>query len=231
METLTWIFTGLLVISLFFFIFSMIKNWSILNKISRIFILPFVSGIILMFLKEQLPEAGHILFLSILALGICCISEIFLTFENQKLLVFIGRVIFLISLFPWIELYFSTLYIYKVRTWMIITASLIYFAVLVATLILSGKNSFGIYLGTLIALAEASFLNFCAFISMGYDLKLNYVLLVIGTTLLLLGVIFYIKQSTKAFKMNKNLEIILRLLFIISAQSLISVSGILMIAQ
>ena len=66
---------------------------------------------------------------------------------------------------------------------------------------------------------------------MGYDLKLNYVLLVIGTTLLLLGVIFYIKQSTKAFKMNKNLEIILRLLFIISAQSLISVSGILMIAQ
>ena len=95
---------------------------------------------------------------------------------------------------------------------MIITASLIYFAILVATLILSGKNNFGIYLGTLIALAEASFLNFCAFISMGYDLKLNYVLLVIGTTLLLPGIIFYIKQSTKAFKMNKNLEKYLKIL-------------------
>lgn len=231
METLTWIFMGLLVISLFFFIFSMVKKWSLLNKISRIFILPFVSGIILMFLKWQLPEARHIFFLSVLALGICCISEIFLTFENQKVLVFLGRIIFLFSLLPWIQLYFSTLYIYKLRSWMIITASVVYFAILLVTLILSGKNNFGVYLGIIIAIAEAAFLNFCAVISMGYDLKLNYILLMAGTTVLMLGVIFYIKQTTKAFKLNKNLESILRLVFIITAQSLITVSGMLMIAQ
>ena len=231
METLTWIFTGLLVISLFFFILSMIKNWSVVNKISRIFILPFVSGIILMFLKQQLPAAAHILFLSVLALGICCIGEIFLTFENQKILVIIGRLIFLLGLFPWIELYFSTFFIYKLRTWMIITASMIYFAILVTTLILSGKNNIGTYLGIIIAIAETAFFNFCSVISMGYDLRLNYILLMAGTTVLLMGVIFYIKQNTKAFKINKNLEIILRLLFITTAQSLIAVSGILMIAQ
>jgi len=231
METITWIFTGLLVISLFLFILSMVKNWTILNKISKCFIMPFVACMLIMLIKTKLPVSRHILFLSLIALSLVSISEVFLTFDNIKPLLFIGKLIFFISLLPWIELYISTFYIFKVAGWSIILAAIIYLVILIFTMILTGKNKFITYLELTLAVLAGSFLNFTAIISMSFDFRLNYILLTAGTSFLLISILFYFKQNTKPFKMNKKLEVILRLVFLITAQVLIAISGLLMIAQ
>jgi len=193
--------------------------------------MPLISCILIMFIKTELPVARHILFLSLIALSLVSISEVFLTFDNIKPLLYIGRLFFFASLFPWIELYISSFFIYRIPGWSMILAGIVYLVILILTMIFSGKNKFFLYLEITLAFITSAFLNFTAIVSMAFDFKLNYVLLAIGTTFLMLAILFYFKQNTKPFKLNKKLEIILRLLFLIAAQALISISGLLMIVQ
>lgn len=229
MTVLGWIFVGILAVSLFFFIFSLIKNWKIPATISQAFILPTATGISASFLYQLLPLTKHILFLSIVALAIETTSEILFIFENKKFFRYTGRFLFLLGLCPWIELYISTFYIYTVPQWGLILAGVIYGILLIALLIFCGKCKLGYYFWILIGFVMTGFLSFSAVISLCYKPVLNYILLTIGTVFLLISYVFYAKQTAKPFISNKKLETILRTTFITLAEVLITTSGIFMI--
>lgn len=229
METISWIFVGLLTVSLFLFIFALIKKMNIMKCISRAFILPFANVIILIFLKQQLPEAEHILFLSVIAIGLITISEIFFSFENINICKIFGRFFFLASNFAWIELYITTFFIYRPLQWHNILAITIYSIILITTLILSGKNKFGIYLSIILGYLTTIVLNYSAVITLIFSKKSYSIYLTAGTFILMAVFIFYFLQKTRTKKISSNIEDILRISLITIAEGLITTSGIFMI--
>lgn len=229
METLGWIFLGLLVVSLFLFILGTIKNWGILIKISRIFILPFSCVIILLHLKDFFPDSKHIFFLTTIALIFISLCELCFSFENLKFFRYFGRFLFLLSNAAWIELFISTFYIYRPAQWMNILFGSIYFVILVLLLIICGKNKIGTYFSILIGYASVILLNYSAIITWIFSKREYAAFLTAGTTILLLSFIFYEKQKTKPWKINDRIELIIRTLLITYAQALITASTIFMI--
>lgn len=229
MDIIRWVFTGLLFSSLFLFIFGSIKNFKILVKISRIFIIPFASCIFITFLQTLLPNSEHILFLSVIALLFISLCELCFSFENISFFKYIGRFFFLLSCCSWIELFISTFYIYRVPQFINITAYILYFLLLVFIFIISGKNKFHTYLGILIGYFFVIFLNYSAVITLIFCIRDYAIFLMAGTTVLLISYIFYVKQFTKSFKISKKLEAIFRICLIVIAEALITTSTIFMI--
>lgn len=229
MNTLTWIFAGLLAVVYFLFIFGTIKEINIMGKISRAFIMPFSAAIVILFLNQYLPLTRHIMFLSIIALSLCSLSQILFIFSNIKSLNLIGRLFFFLSLMPWIELYITTFHLYKIPTWIYIVCGTIYAILLILTLIFTGKNKFSVYLYITIAFTTAVLLNFSSIVSLINDFRLNYGLLTGGSLIILFAICAYGKQTTKPVKINKKLETILGITIITLAECLISTSGLLMV--
>ncbi len=229
METLGWIFLGLLTVSLFLFILGSIKNWEIMIKISRIFIVPFTCVIILLFLKQLFPDSRHIFFLTTIALTLISLCELCFSFESLKFFRYFGRFLFLLSNAAWIELFISTFYIYRPAQWMNILFAGIYFVILVLLLIICGKNKIGTYMSILIGYASVILLNYSAIITWIFSKREYAVFLTTGTTILLLSFILYEKQKTKPWKINERIELIIRTLLITCAEALITASTIFMI--
>ncbi len=229
MELISWIFLGLLVVSLFLFILGSIKNWGIMIKVSRIFILPFSCVIILLLLKDFFPDSKHIFFLTSIALGLISLCELCFSFENLKFFKYFGRFLFLLSNAVWIELFISTFYIYRPAQWMNIVFGCIYFVILVLLLIICGKNKIGTYLSILIGYASLILLNYSAIITWIFSKREYAAFLTAGTTILLLSFILYEKQKTKPWKINARIELIIRTLLVTCAQALITASTIFMI--
>lgn len=229
METLGWIFLGLLTVSLFLFIFGSIKNWGIMIKISRIFIVPFSCGIILLFLKQLFPDSRHIFFLTTIALIFISLCELCFSFENLKFFRYFGRFLFLLSNAAWIELFISTFYIYRPAQWMNILFGSIYFVLLVLTLIICGKNKIGTYFTILTGYASVILLNYSAIITWIFSKREYAIFLTAGTTILLISFILYEKQKTNPWKINEKIELIIRTLLITCAEVMITTSTIFMI--
>ena len=229
METLGWILIGLLVVALFLVIFGSIKNFSILTKISRIFIVPFSSGIVVQFLIKLLPEAEHVLFLTTAALIMISICELCFSFENITFFKYTGRLFFILSLGAWLELFISTFFIYRPAQWLNILATSIYSILLIFTFIISGKNKLHTYFGTLIGYVIVISLHYSAIVTLIYGKRDYSILLTIGASVLLLSYIFYIKQSTKPLKLPERFSMLIRTILIAGAEALITTSTILMI--
>lgn len=229
MDIIRWIFAGLLFSSLFLFILGSIKDFKILVKVSRIFPLPFSSCILLTFLQTLLPDSEHILFLSLISLILISLCELCFSFENISFFKYSGRLFFILGCCSWIELFISTFFIYKIPQFINITASVIYFLLLIFLFIISGKNKFHTYFGILFGYFFVIVLNYSAIITLLFCNRDYAIYLTAGTTLLLLSYIFYIKQYTKPLKISKNVEMIIRTCLIVIAEALITTSTIFMI--
>ena len=230
METLGWIFLGLLLVDLFLVIFGSIKNFAILTKISRMFIIPLSNCIIIQFLIKLLPDAEHILFLTTVALILISLCEICFSFENIAFFKYTGRFFFILSLGAWLELFISTFFIYRPAQWLNILAISIYSILLIITFIFSGKNKFHTYFGALIGYVIVIALHYSAIVSLIYGRRDYTILLTAGSSLLLLCYLFYVKQSTKPFtKLPERFSMLIRTILIATAEALITSSTIFMI--
>ena len=69
MNTYTWIFTGLLVVTLILYILGQVNRIMALEKIARVLFMPFTAGLILSILMLYLPDSHHIIVLTSLAYG------------------------------------------------------------------------------------------------------------------------------------------------------------------
>lgn len=230
MNTLGWIFLGLLVVALFLVIFGSIKNFAILTKISGMFIVPLSNCIILQFLIKLLPEAEHILFLTAAALILITLCEICFSFENIAFFKYTGRFFFILSLGAWLELFISTFFIYRPAQWLNILAISIYSILLIVTFIFCGKNKLRVYFGTLIGYVIVIALHYSAIVSLIYGKRDYAIMLTVGASILLLCYLFYVKQSTKPFnKLPERFSMLIRTILITAAEALITASTIFMI--
>ncbi len=226
MSVSSWIFLGLIVISLSLLILSYIKKLIVLQKCCECLILPFFATLITLCLTENLPDSFHIIVITIIAFTLISLSAIFLAFENIKTLRIAGRIASIANLFCWCLLYESIFRIHTIPFWLWIICGGIYIAAIIACCILSGKQALLFYLLFASAFLIVAFLHFCALIFLCYERTLASILLFTGVSISVFLIAFHFLNQTKLKTKHAG---IIRYSLLLASQVLIACSNILMI--
>ncbi len=222
-----WILLGSIIITAGLLIYSYIKKVKLLQKISECLIIPLFAVLVILLLREYLPDSLHLIKVTTIALSLVTVSTIFISFESKKLLRVSGRILVLSSLLCWISLYKSIFYIHNVPAWLIILMSLIYIAALVTAIILSGKQPFLFYILFAIGFALSAYLHFCSLLFLCYERRASAIMLFAGASIfLILNAFHFINQAKLKFKHAG----VIRYSLLIASQVLIACSNILMIS-
>ncbi len=220
-----WILLGAIIIAAGLLIFSYIKKVKLLQKICECLIIPLFEALVILILREYLPDSLHLIKVTTVSLSLATVSTIFISFESKKLLRVSGRILVLSSIISWISLYKSIFYIHNVPVWLAILMSAIYLAALITAIILSGKQPLLFYLLFAIGFALSAYLHFCSLLFLCYERRVSSIMLFAGASLfIILNAFHFINQA----KLNFKHAGVIRYSLLIASQVLIACSNILM---
>lgn len=226
MTIANWIILGLLIISAILLITSYIKKISLLQKISENLIIPLFGSLIVLLLRNYLPDSLHLIKITISALSFITISTIFISFEKNKILRISGRILVLSGIICWSFLYKSIFFIHKVPLWLSILMITIYLAGMISAIILSGKQEVQFYILFALSFALAAYLHFCSLIFLCYETAGNSIMLFLGTSIFIALTAFHFINQAKLKIKHAG---VIRYCLLVASQILIACSNILMI--
>ena len=226
MTIVDWILLSIIIISAGLLIFSYIKKNRLLQKICECLIIPVFATLNILLLKDSLPDSLHLIKVTIIAFSMVTISTIFLSFEGQRILKIIGRILVISSVICWISLYRTIFYIHKVPLWLILLMTTIYLAGIITAIILSGKQEIIFYGLFAAAFALSAYLHFCSLIFLCYEETGSSIMLFSGTSIFIcLTAFHFINQAKLKFKHAG----VIRYSLLVISQILLACSNLLMI--
>lgn len=227
MNIYTWIFTGLLLVDIFLYIFSLIKGINPLEKVARSLLIPLVAGIILSILTGYLPDSHHIIFIAILAYGTACLFML-TTLKKNRFFKFAEHFLFLLTNIFWLLLISSVYRIYKVSPLLFILTGIVFIAGFVVTCVFIKQQPLYKYAAAIIQYFFTAVLSVTAFVCLLYEKRAFAVLIFTASLVIMCHVIFETFQRTRPFAINEKTERIFTTILSVTAQALIGVGAILM---
>lgn len=228
MNTFFWIFISLSIIDIGLFIFSFIKNKTVIEKTTKSLLIPFLSGIGISFLFAFLPDSYHIIKIAAEALFTASLCQLcFLS--NRKIISFLKVLLYLAVIFFWALLLLAVVKIYSISKLFLYLSNFIYFALFVSFCIYIGRKPFKHYIGIFIGFVPAALLNLTAIISIIKEQRLFSYVYFIGTILLLCEYLFCVLQKTKPFSITDKKGSLINTIFFTSSQIFIFLGAILML--
>lgn len=231
MNITTIVLLSLLSISIILYIISLIKNWKIPLGITSNLFIPLACTPAIIALSEYLPDSYHLRFLSIVAVALISVSEVFIYFRFYNFMTIPGEFLYTLSIIAWICLYKSTFYVFKATNLSLIIEGSILLIILFALLIYLKPQHFFKCLLRAFQLGALGFVNYCGLLTLLNTNKNYGYTLFIGSTLMIFEFIFYSVQTTKPVKINRKVERLIRTSLITSAEVLITVTGYFMISN
>lgn len=228
MSTICWILCGLIFISLLiYFIFLFVKKVEILQYISSIFPILLTGILNLLFLYSNIPDSYHIIKISAIAFTLASITQILSSFVDNRKGKIAEGILFISSLFIWIELYKSVFYIFRVPNWINIIAGCTYLVIiLLLLLIFIKKQTFLFYLFAVLSLVLVSFLHYCAFVSLCYQPANFSIVKFIGITILMGYIVFGLLNNSI---INLKLKNMISFLSLFISFTLIALSNLMIL--
>ena len=221
-----WILLGLIIVTVTLLLISYIKKINLMKKISECLVIPLFAALNVLLLRSYLPDSLHLIKITITVLSLISVSTIFIAFEGKKTLRVAGRFLVLAGICCWIYLYRTIFFIHKVPLWLTIIALAIYFASMIITMVISGKQRPLFYGLFALSFALSAYLNFCSLIFLCFETEGSSVMLFIGTALFVaLNAFHFINQARLNFKHAG----VIRYSLLLASQVLIACSNILMI--
>ena len=227
MNTAFWIFLGTVIVSVVFYIISLFKKWKLVEKITHALFLPLFGGLVISLLFTKLPDSIHIVQLTFTAFLFAEIAELFIIFSDTKKHQTIENICFLCSTIAWIQLYFSTYYIYAIHLWAIIVMTLITMIACGIYLAFAGHQQRFIMITNACCFLAIGFLTYTTFVNLIYSHKFYPLLLLLGCILLFTTLISQTLLRTEKSKFSDEGGKIMHVVFINAAQLLTAFSGIL----
>ena len=227
MNVYAWIFTGLLVVDLVFYIISLVQRYLPLEKSSRSLLIPFLAGIIISILANYLPDSHHIIFISSMAFSaaaLCMLSEL----KKNKFFNFSRHFLFLLSEVFWLWLIASVYRIFKVSNIIFILSGIVFAAGFVVICIFIKKQTVTKYAAAIIQYFFSALLCTTSLVSLIYEKRAFGILLLLGSLVTLCHVVFDTFQRTRPFAISSKLERIILTILFVTAQALIGTGAILL---
>ena len=228
MNTYTWIFTGLLVVTLILYILGQVNRIMALEKIARVLFMPFIAGIILSILTVYLPDSHHILVLSTFAYAAATLFMLNTLKDKKRFLKMTEGLFFILNQSMWGMLIFSVYRIYRVPTFVYIIAGIIYLAGFIVLCILVKKQSLVKYTGALILYAFSAYLGLTTLLSLIYEKRLFSVLMFTGSIAYMLETLFIIIQRTRPFDITEKTEKFVITIMTVCTAALMGAGAVLM---
>ena len=213
MNVYTWIFTGLLVADIVLYIFGVVKNIALMEKIAGSFLIPFAAGIIISILTEFLPDSHHIIYISSFAFLFASLN-VAAIYGKKNIFRYFCKLFFVLAVFVWTMLIVSVYRIYRIPDFVFIITGAVYLAGLIVICIFIKKQKLYKYASALVKYAVASFLSFTSFISLIYEKRLYAGFMFTGSLAALFLCVLMIFQDTRPFAISTKTE---KLLFTLSA--------------
>lgn len=226
MKIAIWISLGLLLVSIALCLIFLKKGFSKATKITTALIMPLLGALSTTALCLSLPDSSHIILLSALAYIFCSASIILFYYADITKCRIVARILYLIAITAWFELFRSTFFIYRTPLLVIIIAAVIYLALFVLTCIFLGKQQLSRYFWTFISISLCILLHFSSVVTLIQGRTLYSIFLFLGTTAIFGLVMFYLIAYKK--ELGKNSRLIQISLMILS-QLFISLACFLMI--
>ncbi len=228
MNTYTWIFTGVLVVDAFLYIFGLVQRIRALEKTARGVFVPFMAGVILSILYEYLPDSHHIIVIASLAFFAAALFMISTLNDKKKFVKFIEHFLFLLTECFWFLLIASVYRIYKVPVIFFILTGIVFIAGFVVICIFIKKQPVAKYLAAIIQYGISAIFCSTTLVSLIFEKRAFAILLFIGSIVSVCHVIFEIFQRTRPFAINEKTEKIIVTILTIGAQSLLGAGAILL---
>lgn len=222
MNYFTWIFAALLAVILSLYIIFYEKN----TKIIFLFlIIPFASTFFIAFLQERYPDSVRIIQVQAIA---ALFAEITMLFQLKKEgnTKFFAVLSYLIILLVWNYLYFPILFLIHIPSWFSVLFTIIEVILFAVSIFFAKHKSFPAIIFSAVVFFTVSSFFYTALTDLCFNHRLYSVFLTIGSLLSLLQLIAY----TYEFKLvNKKYSQLIFEISFITAFSLISIAGVLMI--
>ena len=228
MNIYTWVFTGLLVVTLVLYIVAQARRFFVLEKIVRCLFIPFIMGIIASLLTEYLPDSYHILLLFTIALSADSLALICTVGDKKKVFKFFSIFLFLFSCAIWTNLLFSVYRIFKIKEFVYIIIGAVYFAGFVTVCFFIKKQPASKYVAAFFQYFICAFLSLTAFVSIFYERRVFDILMFIGTLCIMCRSIFQIFQITKPFDITPRVEKTIITLLAVAGNAIMGAGAILM---
>lgn len=224
------IISALLILNIIGYVIANIKNIKYVEKLTYILLIPLIGLFVIINLIRYQPDSNHIIKLTAFATILISAAEVFISFKEKRFFKYIGDILFVLSLFPWITLYKSTFYIYKINFASLFISLICYIVIFGVLVILIGKQQKpALYAIIGLPLIFIDYINYCALVSLFIGKDAYALILYLGSGLLIYTYCFYVIQNIKPFKIKQKLEnTILTSAFTLS-EFLIMLAGLLMI--
>lgn len=228
MNTYTWIFTGLLVVDAFLYIFGLIQRIRPLEKTARGLFIPFIAGLILSILNEYLPDSHHIIFIASLAFSAAALFMLSTLNDSKKFVKFIEAFLFMLTELFWFLLIASVYRIFNVPPVFFILTGIVFIAGFLVICIFIKKQALAKYLAAIIHYGISAIFCTSTLVSLIFEKRVFAILFFIGSLVTVCQVVFGIFQRTRPFAINEKTEKIIVTILTISAQSLLGAGAIMM---
>lgn len=226
MNTLTWVFFALFLISLALHIFSYVKKMTLLQKISIAFAIPFATVFETLILFTKLPDSYHLIIITILSSCFATTAVILQFFRKNSFINKAVHYLYFLTVAVWNCVYFPTFFIYRIPGWFSISFLILYTIIFIILCIFIKKQKLSYYFGIILCFLDSVLLNICSFAALCFGKKLYALILFLGTTVMFCDMLFYfIKTHSLKIKHDKFIVV---MAFIIS-QIVITGAGIMMI--
>lgn len=227
MNTHAIVFISLSGVSLILFIISIIKKINLMRIISESILQLGLGAIAVSFLKNYLPDSFHIMIIAGSSFVFSTMAELFFNYSEKKICRISGRILFVISILCWIQLYRTTFYLYHVPVWSNILALSIYIFIFGLVILLCRFSKPKSYFLILVTIAVTAFFHYCGLLTLCYTPCAYSIVLFCGSSILFGLEILYIFQY---LRFNFKYATILRSILVLASQAAIGTASVLMIA-
>ena len=227
MNVYTWIFTGLLGVTLFLYIIGMVRRISPLEKTARSLFVPFTASLILSILTAYLPDSYHIMVLSSFAFGAAIIFMLFTLGDKNKFIKVVEEFFYVINQMLWLVLIVSVYRIFKINQLFFIICGIVYFAGFIVICIFIKKQPASKYTTAILLYAFSTVVGVTTFTSLIYEKRLFGVMMFLSSLVFMFGTVLTIFQKTRPFAISEKTEKLLITITVVAANALFGVGAIL----
>ena len=228
MNVYTWIFTGLLGVSLLLYIIGQVQRIGALEKTARALFVPFSGSLILSILTSYLPDSYHIMFISAFAFVAAIIFMLFTLKDKNRFIKAAENFFYIVNQVLWLLLIVSVYRIFKIPQWLFIITGTLYFAGFVVILIFIKKQNFLKYVSSFILYVFSTAIGITTLISLIYEKRLFAVMMLLSSLVFMFGTVLTIFQKTHPFAITEKTEKFLITITVVTANALFGVGALLM---
>ena len=228
MNTTSWIFVGLLSVTLILYILGFVKGINPLEKTVRVLFVPFIAGLIISILTLYLPDAHHIITISSISFGVAAIHMLFTLGSKNAFLKAMEEIFYALLQTFWIYLILSVYRIYRISQLIFILSGIVYLAGFVVISVFIKKQSFVKYASSIIQYAFSVIFGITTFICMIYEKRLFGIIMFIASLVFMFGTVIIIFQKTRPFAISEKTEKLLITITAICSNALMGAGAILM---